>query len=77
MASTKNRKLALNGLLTALALILSYVEGQIPAFFAVPGMKLGLTNIVVLLALWVMLAGTVADLINQRIDPRLRLGGAK
>ena len=33
--------------------------------------------IVVLLALWVMLAGTVADLINQRIDPRLRLGGAK
>ncbi len=51
MASTKNRKLALYGLLTALALILSYVEGQIPAFFAVPGMKLGLTNIVVLLAL--------------------------
>ena len=38
MASTKNRKLALYGLLTALALILSYVEGQIPAFFAVPGM---------------------------------------
>ena len=32
--------------------------------------------IVVLLALWVMLAGTVADMINQRIDPRLRLGGA-
>ena len=54
MASTKNRKLALNGLLTALALILSYVEGQIPAFFAVPGMKLGLTNIVVLLALYCM-----------------------
>ena len=54
MASTKNRKLALYGLLTALALILSYVEGQIPAFFAVPGMKLGLTNIVVLLALYCM-----------------------
>ena len=31
--------------------------------------------IVVILALWVVLAGTVADLINQRIDPRLRLGG--
>lgn len=53
MASTKNRKLALYGLLTALALILSYVEGQIPAFFAVPGMK-GLTNVVVLLALYCM-----------------------
>ncbi len=32
--------------------------------------------IVVILALWVVLAGTLADLINQRIDPRLRLGGA-
>ena len=32
--------------------------------------------IVVILALWVVLAGTVADLINQTIDPRLRLGGA-
>ena len=33
--------------------------------------------IVVILALWVVLSGTVADLINQRIDPRLRLGGGK
>nr|WP_325213033.1 ABC transporter permease [uncultured Oscillibacter sp.] len=32
--------------------------------------------IVVILALWVVLAGTAADLINARIDPRLRLGGA-
>ena len=32
--------------------------------------------IVVILAFWVVLAGTVADLLNQYIDPRLRLGGA-
>ncbi len=32
--------------------------------------------IVVILAFWVVLAGTAADLVNQRIDPRLRLGGA-
>ena len=32
--------------------------------------------IVVILAFWVVLAGTAADLINQRIDPRLRIGGA-
>lgn len=32
--------------------------------------------IVVILAFWVVLAGTAADLINQSIDPRLRLGGA-
>ena len=31
--------------------------------------------IVVILAFWVVLAGTLADLINQSIDPRLRLGG--
>ena len=31
--------------------------------------------IVVILAFWVVLAGTIADLINQQIDPRLRLGG--
>ena len=31
--------------------------------------------IVVILAFWVVLAGTAADIINQRVDPRLRLGG--
>ena len=39
------------GLLVALALVLSYVESQVPAFFIMPGMKLGLTNVVVLVAL--------------------------
>ncbi len=33
-------------------------------------------TVVVILAFWVVLAGTLADLINQRVDPRLRLGGA-
>ena len=31
--------------------------------------------IVVILAFWVVLAGTIADLINQAIDPRMRLAG--
>ncbi len=46
------RKLTTYALLAALAMILSFVESRIPAFFAVPGMKLGLTNIVVLTALY-------------------------
>ena len=50
----REKKVALYGLLTALALVLSYVEAQIPAFFVVPGMKLGLTNVVVLTALYRM-----------------------
>ena len=33
--------------------------------------------IVVLLAFWVVAAGTLADVINQWIDPRLRLGGVR
>ena len=31
--------------------------------------------LVVILAFWVILSGTIADLINQKIDPRLKLGG--
>ncbi len=52
MTNSKTQRTALYGLLIALAMILSYVEAQIPVFFAVPGMKLGLTNIVVLYALY-------------------------
>ena len=47
-------KMAKYGLLIALAMILSYVEYLVPAFFAIPGMKLGLTNVVVLYALYAM-----------------------
>ncbi len=50
----KTRRTALYGLLIALALIISYVETQIPALIAVPGMKIGLTNIVVLMALYLI-----------------------
>lgn len=40
------------GLLLALAMVLSYVETLVPLSFAVPGVKLGLANIVVLFALY-------------------------
>ena len=57
--------------------------------FGVPGLGRLLLNsigyrdwavvqvIIVILAFWVVLAGTVGDLISQRLDPRLQLGGAK
>ncbi|MCD8126684.1 MAG: Gx transporter family protein [Clostridiales bacterium] len=48
------KRVARYGLLIALAMVLSYVETLIPAFFAVPGMKLGLTNLVVMIALYRM-----------------------
>ena len=37
---------------TAVAMILSFVESQIPAFVAVPGVKIGLANIAVVFALY-------------------------
>ena len=54
MRTMNTKRVALYGIMIALAMILSYVEAQIPAFFAIPGMKLGLTNIVVVVALYVM-----------------------
>jgi len=46
------REIAEYGLILALAMILSYVESLFPAFVAIPGVKLGLANIVVLFALY-------------------------
>lgn len=37
----------------AVAMILSFVESQIPAFIAVPGVKVGLANLAVIFALFV------------------------
>lgn len=46
------RNTAYLGMYLALALICSYVESLIPFYFGVPGVKLGLTNIVVVLLLY-------------------------
>ena len=47
-------KAAACGVLTALALIFSYVEFLIPLPIAIPGIKLGLANIVCLVCLYVL-----------------------
>ena len=46
MNTIKTRKLTTLGLLTAIALTIFMVENQIPALVPVPGVKLGLANIV-------------------------------
>ena len=46
------RRIARYGLLIALALILSYLESLLPVFVAVPGVKMGLPNIVIMFALY-------------------------
>ena len=47
-------KVAYFGVLTALALIFSYIETLIPIHFGIPGVKLGLANLIVVIALYKM-----------------------
>lgn len=48
----KNKKLANMAMLVALAMIFSYVESLIPVNFGVPGMKLGIANLVTVTGLY-------------------------
>lgn len=50
----KGKRIAYLGLLTALAMILSFVESQIPALVAIPGIKVGLPNIAIIFILYRM-----------------------
>ena len=50
----KTKKLTQMAMLTAIALTIFMVEAQIPALVPVPGVKLGLSNIVTVFAVFVM-----------------------
>lgn len=49
-----SKRIARYALLVALAMVLSWLESLVPVSAAVPGVKLGLTNLVVLFALYRM-----------------------
>ena len=48
----KTKKVAMLGLSIALAMIMSYIEALVPLSFAVPGIKMGLANIVIIFVLY-------------------------
>lgn len=50
----KASKVSMLALTVALAMILSFVESQVPSFVAIPGVKMGLANIAVVFALYKM-----------------------
>lgn len=52
MKNTKTKKISLYGMLLALSMVLSYVEAMIPVNLGVPGVKLGLPNIVTVIGLF-------------------------
>ncbi len=50
----KTRKIAYLGLLIALAFVFSYIEFLIPVNIGIPGAKLGLANLVIIVALYTL-----------------------
>ena len=65
--ATIGRTVAYCGVLTALAMIFSYVETLIPVNFGVPGVKLGLANLVVLSGLYYLRPAQVLAISAARI----------
>ncbi len=61
------KKVAYCGMLTALAMIFSYVEALIPFNFGIPGIRLGLANLVVLYGLYMLRPGEVLAVSIARI----------
>lgn len=54
MNGKKTKNIALYGMMVALAFTFSYLESLIPFNFGIPGVKLGLANLVVVVALYTM-----------------------
>lgn len=48
----KTKRLALSAILAAMAMMLSYIEALIPLPVPVPGIKLGLANLVIIIAIY-------------------------
>lgn len=63
----RTKKIAEMGMFVALAFILSYVESLFPISLGIPGIKLGLSNLVVMVALYRFSAGTAFGIALLRI----------
>lgn len=61
------RKIAYSAMLVALGMIFSYIEFLIPFHFGVPGIKLGLANLVVILGIYFLEPTQVALVLVTRI----------
>jgi len=61
------KRIAYSAMLVALAMIFSYVEILIPFSFGIPGIKLGLANLVVVVGLWIIPPMQVLGILIARI----------
>lgn len=63
----KTKKIAVLGLLTAIALTIFMIEAQIPPVVPVPGVKLGLSNIVTVFTVFTLGPGAGATVLLCRV----------
>ena len=63
----RTKKLTTMALLTAIALTIFMVEAQIPPIVPLPGVKIGLSNIVTVFAVWALGPGEAAAILFCRI----------
>lgn len=64
---TKTKKIAVLGLLTAIALTIFMIEAQIPPVVPIPGVKLGLSNIVTVFTVFTLGPGAGAAVLTCRV----------
>ena len=64
---TNSKKIAYCAMLTTLSMIFAYIETLIPFSFGIPGIKLGLANLVVLTGLYFMPAGWVFTVLVLKV----------
>lgn len=70
------QRIALCGLLTALMLVLGYVESRIPVIPGIPGIKLGLSNAVLLYAVYFLPPSLTVGLMLVKVVLSGLLSGA-
>ena len=52
--TSSSKRVATMAIMTALAMMFSYIEAILPFNIGIPGVKLGIANIVVILALYIL-----------------------
>ncbi|MDY3817360.1 MAG: Gx transporter family protein, partial [Candidatus Limiplasma sp.] len=65
--TAQSKRVALCGLLLALMLVLGYVESLLPAVSGVPGIKLGLSNGVLIFAVYMLNVPTAFVLMGLKV----------
>ena len=76
---TKSGKIAYGAMLVALAMIFSYVESLIPISIGIPGIKLGVANLVTVLGIFFLGPCEVLTVVIMRIflNTGFRSGGRR